>query len=157
MPAVLTAMGLAVSFSGVMYARLGERVPRAKAFDDIARAAYGRWGTMLSYCTVYVAIFAVPALLHLTSAESLLQIFAPQGLTRVQANIVIALIIIPLSQVGQLAASLMLWHQAHMHASGSRVICLQATTCDPFAACSCKSSLAAGADLLHATCVQGVT
>ena len=97
--AVLVAMGAAVSFSGFMYARLGQKLPRAKGFDDFASAAYGRWGRILSYCTVYVAIFAVPALLHLTSAESLLQIFKPQGLTRVGANLIIAAVIIPLAQV----------------------------------------------------------
>ena len=97
--AVLAAMGGAVAFSGVMFSRLGQRVPKAKGFDDIASAAYGYRGRLATYCTVYLAIVLVPALLHLTSAESLMQIFARQGMTRTQANLIVAAVIIPLSQV----------------------------------------------------------
>ena len=96
--AVLVAMGAAVAFSGLLFARLGTLLPRAKAFDDLAEAAFGRKGRVLAFCTVNVAIFAAPALLHLTSAESLRAIFARQGMTHTQASVIIAAIIIPLSQ-----------------------------------------------------------
>lgn len=92
-------MGAAVAFSGVMFSRLGTLLPGARSFDDLGAAAFGRRGRILAFCTVNVAIFAAPALLHLTCAESLQQIFAHQGLTHTQAILIIAVIIIPLTQV----------------------------------------------------------
>ena len=42
----------------------------AQNFDELGSAAYGRTGRVLIYCTVYIAIFGAPMLLHLTAAES---------------------------------------------------------------------------------------
>ena len=42
----------------------------AQNFDELGSAAYGRMGRVLIYCTVYMAIFGAPMLLHLTAAES---------------------------------------------------------------------------------------
>ncbi|KAK9803254.1 hypothetical protein WJX73_010604 [Symbiochloris irregularis] len=99
---VLVAMGAAVAFSGVMFSRLGTLLPGARSFDDLGAAAFGRRGRILAFCTVNVAIFAAPALLHLTCAESLQQIFAHQGLTHTQAILIIAAVILPLSQARHL-------------------------------------------------------
>lgn len=115
--AVLVAMGVAVAFSGVMFSRLGTLLPGARSFDDLGAAAFGRRGRILAFCTVNVAIFAAPALLHLTCAESLQQIFAHQGLTHTQAILIIAAVIIPLTQASPahpvLVLVLLAWPPKH--------------------------------------------
>ena len=56
------------------------------------------------FSTVYIAIFGAPALLALTSASSLQQIFAPVGLKHWQSGIIILGVIIVLGQVLRLCS-----------------------------------------------------
>lgn len=77
------------------------QVPRAKVFDDFGGAAMGSWGRRFTYVTVYATILAEPIIFHLTSMEALQQIFYGSGITPIFAAIIVALVMIPLSQVWQ--------------------------------------------------------
>lgn len=75
------------------------QVSNARVFDDFGGAAMGAWGRRFTYVTVYATILAEPIIFHLTSMEALQQIFYGSGITPIFAAIVVAAVMIPLSQV----------------------------------------------------------
>ncbi|KAK9836304.1 hypothetical protein WJX81_003609 [Elliptochloris bilobata] len=86
-------------YSGRLFTLLTLQVPSASVFDDFGGAAMGRLGRRLVYFTVYLTIFTEPIVFHLTSMESLQQVFYQQGLSQRLAAFIVMAIMVPLSQV----------------------------------------------------------
>ena len=81
--------------------RVGPQVPNAHVFDDLGGAAMGVWGRRLTYCTVYLTILGEPIIFHLTSMEALQQIFYQSHLSQGLAAAIVAVVMLPLGQVGR--------------------------------------------------------
>ncbi|CAL5228546.1 g11700 [Coccomyxa viridis] len=96
---VVIVCGFGTMYSGRLFALLATKVSNARVFDDFGGAAMGAWGRRFTYVTVYATILAEPIIFHLTSMEALQQIFYGSGITPIFAAIVVAAVMIPLSQI----------------------------------------------------------
>lgn len=97
--ACLAAFALIDLYSGLLYQRLMIRMPRAVVFDQIGEAALGAVGKAACYLTIYLTIMGEPVIFHLTSAESLAQVFYASGLSSKVASVAVAAMVLPLAQV----------------------------------------------------------
>lgn len=73
-------------------------------FDEIGERAMGRAGRLLVYGSIYLTILAEPIILQLTCVESLMQMLYTSGITRLQANVAVAVMVMPMAQVSVGAA-----------------------------------------------------
>eukprot|EP00891_Asterochloris_glomerata_P002391 jgi/Astpho2/2391/fgenesh1_pg.00044_%23_35_t len=100
--ALVLVIAVGTVYSGALFGKLSQLLPGSASFEDMARAALGKHGRWLVYCTVYVAIFLDPVIFHLTSAKSLQQIFWWKPMPLWVAGVIVAAIMVPLGQIQEL-------------------------------------------------------
>lgn len=95
--AVVLLLGSMMWYSGSLFTRLACCRPGVQAYHELAGAAYGARGRWLVFGTVYTLVLLSPAIIHLTSAESLKVLMGPHA--PVSPGLAVALCMLPLAQV----------------------------------------------------------
>lgn len=103
---VLLTLCLATMYSGSLFTRLYQAVPKAVLFGDIGEAAAGRTGRSLVYGTIYSLDATRCIILHLAATQSLYHAVLPslpphlqQRLPLWQCSAVVAVVVLLLGQI----------------------------------------------------------